>query len=257
MKYQICTLDPDIMTHIVTKTRNIDAKDIKEATEKATEDGAKLSLVRVYPLCTPEDGAGIMELARHTVASVENWERRNNNAVMNPMRRNIQEREDMAQTACLAICAKFEENPGANMHELKTAAFSAIRAEQSRKERNSEREYMPGWIVCNVTPREARATFPALDRLIKQAVEAADMTEGQMNALTLSYTDGKSAQDIAEETGVKRATVYQSLYRAYYKVLAKAVEIDENLEVFRAAGYTAEDIDETLDILRKRARWKK
>lgn len=258
MKYQICTLGAATeQGRTVTATAQVEADTIAQATEQATAQGYKLADIRVYPFCTPTDGAAQMELARHTLASVENWERRNNNAVLNPQRRNIWEREDMVMIACVAINAIFAENAAANMHTLKTAAFSAIRTEQGKKDRNSEREYMPGWIVCNVTPQEARATCPALDNLIKKAVKSAEMTEGQMNALLLSYEQGKSAQDIADETGTKRATVYQTLYRAYYKVLSRAVEIDTDLKAFTAAGYTTSDIDETLNILRHRARWDK
>lgn len=258
MKYQICLLGKETeQGREVVKTFNVTAETIAKATEQATAKGYNLADVRVYPFCTPSDGEGQLELARHTLASVENWERRNNNAVLNPQRRNVWEREDMVSVACLAINAVFADNPRANMHTLKTTAFSAIRTEQGKKDRNSEREYMPGWIGCNVTPREARATCPQLDKVIREAVKSADMTGGQMNALIMSYEDGKSAQQIAEETGTKRATVYQSLYRAYYKVLARAVEIDKNLQAFTAAGYTGEDIDETLAILRKRARWDK
>lgn len=258
MKYQICTLgNATEQGRAVVKTETVEADTISMATEHATANGYKLADIRVYPFCTPEDGDGQLELARHTLASVENWERRNENAVLNPQRRNAWEREDMVSVACVAIAAVFTENPAADMHTLKTTAFSAIRAEQSRKDRNSEREYLPGWSACNVTPREARATCPALDKLVQAAVKSADMTEGQMSALLMSYEQGKSAQDIAKETGTKRATVYQTLYRAYYKVLARAVEIDSDLTAFTAAGYTGEDIDETLAILRKRARWDK
>lgn len=258
MKYQICTLGKATeQGRTVTATAQIEADTISQATEQATAQGHKLADIRVYPFCTPTDGAAQLELARHTMASVENWERRNNNAVLNPQRRDEWEREDMVMVACVAINAIFAENPGADMHTLKTAAFSAIRTEQGKKERNSEREYIPGWVTCNVTPREARATCPQLDKLIQKAVKTADMTDGQMSALLMSYQDGKSAQDIADATGTKRATVYQTLYRAYYKVLSRAVELDADLAAFTAAGYTAGDIDETLNILRKRARWKK
>lgn len=258
MKYQICTLAKATeQGQAVTHTEQIEADTISMATEQAAAKGCKLANIRVYPYCTPTDGEGQMELAKHTLASVENWERRNDNAVLNPHRRNDWEREDMIMIACLAINAVFSENPEADMHTLKTTAFSAIRAEQTRKDRNSEREYMPGWTACNVTPREARATCPQLDKLIKNAVNTAKMTIKQMDALLMSYEQGKSAQDIADETGIKRAAVYQTLYRAYYKVLSRAVEIDADLQVFKNAGYTASDIDETMNILRKRARWDK
>lgn len=255
IEYQVCVLDAKHESVIATE--QVVATSVRQATKQAIENGHKLADIRVYPFCTPTDGEGQLALARFTLASVENWERRNNYAVMNPQERNQWEREDMIMVACVAINAIFAENPAANMHELKTAAFSAIHAEQARKDRNSEREYMPGWAACNVTPREARSSCPALDKLVQAAVKSADMTDGQMRALLLAYEQSKTAQEIADKTGTKRATVYQTLYRAYYKVLSRAVELDADLSAFTLAGYTGEDIDETLAILRKRARWDK
>ncbi len=122
MKYQICTLGAATeQGRTVTATAQVEADTIAQATEQATAQGYKLADIRVYPFCTPTDGAAQMELARHTLASVENWERRNNNAVLNPQRRNIWEREDMVMIACVAINAIFAENAAADMHTLKTA----------------------------------------------------------------------------------------------------------------------------------------
>ena len=182
-EYQICVLSKAANGDtVVAHTENVFADTIAGATEQATAKGYKLADVRVYPFCTPSDGEGQMELARHTLASYENWERRNSYAVLNPQDRNEWEREDLIMIACVAILAVFEGNPNANMHELKTTAFSAIRTEQGRKERNSKREFFPGWTVCNVTPRQARASCPQLDRLIRESVKTANLTDGQMSA---------------------------------------------------------------------------
>lgn len=256
MLYQICILNKATEQEkaTVAKTALVQADNIKQATEQATAEYDRASF-RVYPYCTPQDGEGQLALAQHTLHSVENWERRNDNAVLEPFKRTAEDKEDFIMCACVAFASVFAENPSADMHTLKTTAFSAIRAEQMKRDRNSEREYMPGWIACNVTPRTAKATFPALDRLTRNAVETAEMTENQAQVLNMAYSDGMTAQDIAEALNIKRATVYQTLYRAYFKVLARMVEIDSNLHAFTEAGYTAEDIDEMQTILRKRARW--
>jgi len=100
MKYQICTLGTDTTNgRTVTGIELATADTIAQATEQATANGHKLADIRVYPFCTPTDGDGQMALARHTLASVENWERRNNSAVLNPQNRNAWEREDMIMTA--------------------------------------------------------------------------------------------------------------------------------------------------------------
>lgn len=256
MLYQICVLNKATETARATvrHTSVIEADNITQATAQAEQTNSRSEL-RVYPYCTPTDGEGQLALAQHTLRSVENWERRNDNAVMEPYKRTPEDREDFIMCACVAFAAIFAENPSADMHTLKTSAFAAIRAEQAKRDRNSEREYMPGWIACNITPRTAKATFPALDRLTRNAVETADMTENQARVLSMAYQDGQSAQDIADALNIKRATVYQTLYRAYYKVLARMVELDSDLRAFTEAGYTAEDIDEMQAILRKRARW--
>lgn len=256
MLYQVCVLNKatDKEKHTVKSTKVVEAKDIAQATAWAEQNHAR-AVVRVYPYCTAQDGDGQLKLARHTLNSVEKWERCNDNAALEPYKRTQEDRDDFIMCACVAFATIFAENPHADMHTLKTAAFAAIRAEQVRRARNSEREYLPGWDMCNITPRTAKATFPALDALTRKAAQTADMTENQARVLDMVYQDGKSAQNIADELNVKRATVYQTLYRAYYKVLAQMVELDNNLNVFMEAGYTGEDIDEILAILRRRARW--
>lgn len=255
MLYQICVLNKATETTkaTVNHTALVEADNIMQATAQAEGKHDRASF-RVYPYCTAQDGEGQLALAKHTLRSVENWERRNDNAVMEPFKRTAEDREDYIMCACVAFSSIFADNPSADMHTLKTAAFSAIRAEQAKRDRNSEREYMPGWSACNITPRTAKATFPALDRLTRQAVETADMTDTQARILNMSYMDGQSAQDIADALDIGRTAVYRALYRAYYKILLRMIEIDTDLRTFTEAGYTAEDIDEIANILHKRAK---
>lgn len=255
MLYQICVLNRATETTkaTVNHTALVEADNIMQATAQA-EGKHDRATFRVYPYCTAQDGEGQLALAQHTLRSVENWERRNDNAVMEPFKRTAEDREDYIMCACVAFASIFADNPSADMHTLKTAAFSAIRAEQAKRDRNSEREYMPGWGACNITPRTAKATFPALDRLTRQAVETADMTDTQARILNMSYMDGQSAQDIADALDIGRTAVYRALYRAYYKILLRMIEIDSDLRTFTEAGYTAEDIDEIVNLLHKRAK---
>lgn len=259
-EYQICVLSKTANDEtVVTHTENVFADTIAGAMEQAAMKGYNLEDVRVYPYCTPTDGESQLALAKYTLASVENWERRKNRYVLDPQERTNWDREDMIMAACIAILAVFEKDPHANMHELKTTAFATIRAEKERFARISSHEFTPSWaqnwIVCNVVPRYPRSNCPQLDELIRKAVDTADMTSGQMRVLLMSYRDEKTAYEIAVTLGIQRATVYQSLYRAYYKVLSRALEIDPDMSAFTAAGYTVEDIAETLATLRRRARW--
>lgn len=255
MLYQVCYLNraTEGKQATVKATALLEANDIKQATAQAESKHDRASF-RVYPYCTAQDGEGQLTLARHTLRSVENWERRNDNACMNPFNRTEEDREDYIMCACVTFAAIFADNPAADMHTLKTAAFSAIRAEQVKRARNSEREYLPGWGACNITPRTAKATFPALDRLLRKAIESADMTETQAQILNMSYMDGMTAQDIATALNIGRTAVYRALYRAYYKILLRMIDLDTDLRAFIEAGYTPEDIDEVEAILRKRAK---
>lgn len=249
-KYQICTVDKEKRTAAVLET--VDAETLKEAVEVAGK--YPRTTTRVYPLVTLENPDTIVEMARFTLASVENWERRNNYAVMNPVKRSQWDREDYSSIATVAILDTLTENPRATMYDVKSAAFSAIRAYQQRQDRNSEKEYMPGWSGCNIAPRLPRSTFPALDKLMKQAIDATApaLSPVQMEVFTLSYGEDMAAADIAERTGKARQNVYKNLARAYFWVLSKAVEMDKGGHIFAQAGYTPDDIAETLATLRKR-----
>lgn len=249
-KYQICTVDKENRTATILET--VDAETIKDAVEMAEK--YPRSTTRVYPLVTLDNPETVVDMARFTLASVENWERRNNYAVMNPVKRSMWDREDYASIATVAILDTLTTDPAATMYAVKSAAFSAIRAYQQRQDRNSEKEYMPGWSGCNVAPRLPRSTFPALDRLMKQAIDATAPTLSpvQMEVFTLSYGEDMSAADIAERTGKARQNVYKNLARAYYWVLSTAVEMDKGGRIFAQAGYTPEDIAETLATMRKR-----
>lgn len=250
MKYQICKVDKETRNAVVLET--VEADTLKDAVEMAGK--YPRNSTRVYPLVTLDTPETIVEMARFTLASVENWERRNNYAVMNPTKRNQWDREDYSSIATIAILDTLTETPGTTMYDVKSAAFSAIRAYQQRQDRNSEKEYMPGWSGCNIAPRLPRSTFPALDKLMRRAIDetASTLSPVQMEVFTLSYGEDMAAADIAERTGKARQNVYKNLARAYYWVLSKAVELDKGGDVFSGAGYTPEDIAETLATLRKR-----
>lgn len=250
-QYQVCKLDKAAKT--ATALEIIKADTLKDAAEMANAKHPR-DTTRIYPLVTLDNPDTITEMAQFTLASVENWERRNNYAVMNPIKRSTWDKEDYTSIAAVSIIATLTDNPGATMYDVKSAAFSAIRAYQAKQDRNSEREYNPGWIACNMQPRFPRATCPALDRLISRAVDAAAPTLSpvQMEVFTLSYGEEMSAADIAEKTGKARQNVYKNLAKAYYWILTKAVELDKDGAAFAAAGYTPDDIAETLDTMRKR-----
>lgn len=250
-KYQICSVNRAEKTATVLEI--IDAETLKDAVETANARHPR-DTIRVYPMVDMDTPDTITEMAKFTLASVENFERRNNYAVMNPIKRSQWDKEDYTSIATLAIIATLTDTPGANMYQVKSAAFAAIRAYQQKQDRNSEKEYNPGWVACNIQPRLPRATCPALDRLISRAIDATapTLSPAQMEVFTLSYQQEMSAADIAEKTGKARQNVYKNLAKSYYWILAKAVELDKDGAAFAAAGYTPDDIAETLATMRKR-----
>ncbi len=250
-EYQVCAIDKDAKT--ATALEIISAGSLQAALEIANSKYSRKT-TRIYPLVTMDNPESIMEMAKFTLASVENWERRNNYAVLNPIKRNQWDKEDYTSIATIAIITTLTDNPGATMYDVKSAAFAAIRAYQAKQDRNSEREYNPGWITCNMQPRFPRATCPALDRLISRAVDATapTLSPAQMEVFTMSYQEEMSAADIAEKTGKARQNVYKNLAKAYYWILSKAVELDMDGAIFAGAGYTPDDIAETLATMRKR-----
>lgn len=250
-EYQVCAIDRAEKTATVLEI--IETETLKDAVETANAKYPR-NTIRVYPLVIMDNPDTITEMAKFTLASVENWERRNNYAVMNPIQRSQWDKEDYTSIATLAIIATLTDNPGANMYQVKSAAFSAIRAYQAKQDRNSEKEYNPGWVACNIQPRLSRATCPALDRLISRAIDATapTLSPAQVEVFTLSYQQEMSAADIAEKTGKARQNVYKNLAKAYYWILTKAVELDKDGATFAAAGYSPDDITETLATMRKR-----
>lgn len=250
-KYQICNVNRENKTAKALEI--IEAETMQDAVTEANAKHPR-ETVRIYPMVYMNSPETITEMAQFTLASVENWERRNNYAVMNPIKRRQWDKEDYTSIATLAIIATLTDNPGADMYQVKSAAFSAIRAYQQKQDRNSEKEYTPGWVACNVQPHYPRATCPALDRLIARAIDATapTLSPAQVEVLTLSYQQEMSAADIAEKTGKARQNVYKNLAKAYFWVLKKAVELDKDGAIFAAAGYTPDDIAGTLATMRKR-----
>ena len=250
-KYQICAIDRENKTAKALEI--LTAETLQDAVTAANEKYPRAT-VRIYPLVDMENPETIQDMSKFTLASVENWERRNNYAVMNPINRSQWDKEDYTSIAALAIIATLTDNPGADMYQVKSAAFSAIRAYQQKQDLNSEKEYTPGWVACNVHPRYPRPTCPALDRLMSRAIDATapTLSPAQVEVFTMSYQEEMSATDIAEKTGKARQNVYKNLAKAYYWILTKAVELDKDGAIFAAAGYTPDDIAETLATMRKR-----
>lgn len=261
MLYQIVYLNKETTEEgktifTVDRTDLLEAVDLRSAyatiDPTATEETA--TTFRIIPYATATDGEGQLALARHTFRTFEKWETRNEFAVMNPTRRTPQEQEDLTAVACLSIVEGLSKNPAVDMFTLSKVAFSAIRTEQARKDRNSEREYHPDWRQDNLKPVFIKSTFPELDHLVRKAVDTADLTEGQKAFFDMVYCERMDVAAVAETANVSRHTVYKNLWKGYLKIIDTAVALDPDLQTFRNAGYTAEDIADVRETLKKRTR---
>ena len=237
----------------VLRAYAVTADSLKQAYADAQAANADIPTdrLRVYPFCTPTDGNAQLAAAAYALYTYEKWERRNNNAVMESFKRSAADRNELVSIAALSINETFAANPTANMYDIQTAAFKAIANFQKKRDRNSEKEYHPDWQNCNLDPIVAKATFPMLDRLVRKAVETADLTDNQKQVLTMCMR-GISAADIAEQANISRKNVYKTLYRVYNRILDRMGELDPTHRIMTHCGYTAADIENMQTILRKR-----
>lgn len=250
MLYQICITKRNGNDTAVTATATIAAATIADAYTAADNmPHDKTAAMRVYPYATADNADSVMDLAAYALRSFEKWERRNNYAVMNPINRTEEERQDLKQSAALAILETLHKNAAATMFDCSTAAFDTIAAIQKAYERKAEREYNPDWITCNITPKKAKATFPELDRLVKKAIAAADLTDNQTAVLYAVY-GGNTAADFAAMQGISKQSAYKAANAAYCKIVTAMIELDNG--ELAAAGFTADELAEKIAELRRK-----
>lgn len=258
--YQINTFSVDGKKRTVASVQNVDAPNIQTAIENAAELFPE-TLTRCYPLVTMEDPETIVTFGKWALGCYENWERGNENAALNPIRRTREEREDLRSIAMIAVLETLQKSPAAPMYTVHNAAWDAIALNQYHYNRISERVYNPDFLFCNMVPRYPRPTFPPLDRLMDRAIEIADLTDNQRAIFTMFYNERLTPSEIARETGkgeteTARRKVYNALYRSYYHVLQAAVQLDCE-GIFARAGITSDDIAETLEKLKRRGNMNK
>lgn len=256
MLYQICYVSEGKgKQRQVTNTAMLNADNIVDAytaTEEAITNNADYI---IYPFATLTDnGESIYTLADYVCKQHFKWELRNNAAALAALKKSLHDKEDERQTAAAAIVAALADNAN-NMYIVFNAAYNAVAAIRDNLYRISEVEYNPSAAFCNpFTVRKVKATYPQLCRLIKKATEEANLTEAQMQVLNM-YESNTTCAAACVLLNITKRAYYKHLYKAFYKVLAAAVELDKS-GIFAAAGITEEDTAAALATYEKRAKTK-
>lgn len=250
-EYQVCAIDKAAKT---AKALEIISADSISSAIKLSSEKYPGICTKTYPMTSADDGESVIAMAKLAVRSYERWERGNSHACNNPDKRSPQDKEDMISDAVTAIIDILRENPSANMYEVKSKAFSTIGAKRKQLQRVKEVEFMPGYGACNPSPKERKpiSTNPKLDKMLRKALDMANLSEAQKETLTM-FCDGIRPTDIADITGKSRKNVTKTLARAYYWVLAKVYELEEGIEtLYTAQGIDNIDVLENLEVMRRR-----
>ena len=207
-----------------------------------------------YPEVTMETvrTPAVYDFAGAILRSYERWELRNNYACENPRKRTPEQREDYIQDVVEITLRGLMD--GHDLRTIATDARKAIRREQSRMERNSERIYNPGWSACNVTPREPKNSYPAMARLLRTAMETAELTTIQRRRAEEYIPlmeSGVSFCNIAERVGKDEKAVRKMCYVILYKYAEQFPALDNG--ALASYGITPDDMQDALAKLHKKS----
>lgn len=255
MLYQICYVSEGKgKKRQVTDTATITADNIVDAYTATEESATTAADYIIYPFAAADNGESIYTLADYVCKQHYKWELRNNAAALPALKKSLHDKEDERQTAAAAIVAALADNAD-NMYIVFNTAYNALAAMRDNLYRISEVEYNPSAAFCNpFIKKELKATYPQLCRLIKKATETAELTEAQMQVLNM-YESNTTCAAACTLLNITKRAYYKHLYKAFYKVLAAAVELDKS-GIFAAAGITAEDTAAALATYEKRAKTK-
>ncbi len=233
------------------ETTTITAKNAVEAYTLAAKvyPGYKLGAeIVTYPLATlAPEGEGIDYLAKYTAKQFRKWQIRNENAVFQGL--TVQDREDQAQTAALAIWQGLLADEGIDMYALYKIGYNAICAERDQMFRKKEKSYNPdrlprvfGTFVAKNGPLGALFAEAAAN-----AAKSGKLTEKQMSVLDM-YARHWTGAEMAAEMGIRREKVYKHLHAGLHNVLDQMIQIDlaNGLRTFARHGITPEEVYEAL-----------
>lgn len=207
-----------------------------------------------YPDVTMETVGtpAVYDFAEAIFRSFEHWELRNNFACENPRKRTPEQKGDYVQDIAEITLRGLMDG-----HDLRTIAIAArkhLQRAQKAMDRNTERVYNPGWSACNVTPRTPRNSYPAMARMLRAAMETAELTTIQYKRAEEYIPlleSGISMRDIAERYGRSVGAVHRMIYAILYRYAERFPVIDNG--ALASYGITADDMQDVLAQLRKKS----
>lgn len=207
-----------------------------------------------YPEVTMETigTPAVYDFAGAVMRSFERWELRNNFACENPRKRTPEQREDYIQDIVeITLCGLMD---GQDLRTIATDARKHLQRSQKAMDRNSEREYNPGWSACNVTPREPKNSYSAMARLLRTAMETAELTTIQRRRAEEYIPlleSGISMRDIADRYGRSIGAVHGMIYAILYRYAEQFPALDNG--ALASYGITPDDMQDVLSRLRKKS----
>lgn len=210
---------------------------------------------RLFPSVDMADGESIMNFAKYIVRQYENWERRNDYAIMNLLDRTPEQRENMVQTAILGM---YEGHVKANGNSvgfhLWDGGMRSVSNEQLKMRRHGEVEFDQNAKLTGTiqeVERKEHQTCPVMSELVGRAYRSGCLSREQQKILVLTKVGGMSAVDVADMLGINRRTVYTMVARAERNMLKWMLENDEH-DAIGVYGLSVYDIETILAELEKK-----
>ena len=216
--------------------------------------------IAAYPaVIDGNDGAGMIELARYTQRSELRWRLRNSHAVGGALMESQWAIEDCTSIATLAIAEYYSRSPNGYEHNAYCNARRAVSAERTRMGRKSEREYLPGWSVCNPFLAERQATANALPATLARAVEDAIMRAGlrdRQSDIINGIMASRTPAEICELCNISKDSYKQAKRGAFARIAKEMLNMPGFVQLAAECGFSGSELlaKETLEELVKRAK---
>lgn len=244
----------------VKRVETIEATSLAHAHDISKHFDIKGCKTRVFPKVDVMDGESLMNFGRYIVRQYENWERRNDYAVMNLRDRTPEQREAMVSDAIDGVLNQYRNGEDTDVvYNLWKKGMDTVATEQKRKERRSSVELdQEAVLTGRIEPRKdpEHQTCPEMSALVSRAYRSGCLSIEQQRALVLAKVGGMSASDVADMMNVNRQTIYKLLVKAERNLLKWMIENDE-ADAMGLYGLSVYDVEELVKTLENKAKGRK